>query len=112
MPTRCLLGEVTEQPDLGRKAHVEACIDSLYDNVHEAHDIKCSRPSQIDDEVRMLGRHLRLPHLETLAPGFLYQLAGIRRWRIRKDTSRIRICLLYTSDAADEEDSVDLGGRG
>ena len=21
-------------------------------------------------------------------------------------------CLLYTSDAADEEDSVDLGGRG
>src|SRR5674536_400509 len=24
---------------------------------------------------------------------------------------RTRICLLYTSDAADEEDSVDLGGR-
>ena len=24
---------------------------------------------------------------------------------------RILICLLYTSDAADEEDSVDLGGR-
>ena len=24
---------------------------------------------------------------------------------------RIRRCLLYTSDAADEEDSVDLGGR-
>ena len=23
----------------------------------------------------------------------------------------ITICLLYTSDAADEEDSVDLGGR-
>eukprot|EP00658_Telonema_sp_P-2_P050833 TRINITY_DN38867_c0_g1_i3.p1 TRINITY_DN38867_c0_g1~~TRINITY_DN38867_c0_g1_i3.p1 ORF type:complete len:102 (+),score=9.71 TRINITY_DN38867_c0_g1_i3:217-522(+) len=23
----------------------------------------------------------------------------------------IKICLLYTSDAADEEDSVDLGGR-
>ena len=23
----------------------------------------------------------------------------------------IRACLLYTSDAADEEDSVDLGGR-
>ena len=22
------------------------------------------------------------------------------------------VCLLYTSDAADEEDSVDLGGRG
>eukprot|EP00658_Telonema_sp_P-2_P055699 TRINITY_DN44262_c0_g1_i1.p1 TRINITY_DN44262_c0_g1~~TRINITY_DN44262_c0_g1_i1.p1 ORF type:complete len:123 (-),score=28.55 TRINITY_DN44262_c0_g1_i1:46-414(-) len=25
--------------------------------------------------------------------------------------SAINICLLYTSDAADEEDSVDLGGR-
>src|SRR5664280_2803597 len=25
--------------------------------------------------------------------------------------SRFRLCLLYTSDAADEEDSVDLGGR-
>ena len=24
---------------------------------------------------------------------------------------RLRICLLYTYDAADEEDSVDLGGR-
>ena len=24
---------------------------------------------------------------------------------------RARSCLLYTSDAADEEDSVDLGGR-
>ena len=23
----------------------------------------------------------------------------------------VNICLLYTSDAADEEDSVDLGGR-
>src|SRR5665648_1294709 len=26
-------------------------------------------------------------------------------------TADIKICLLYTSDAADEEDSVDLGGR-
>ena len=25
--------------------------------------------------------------------------------------SNCKICLLYTSDAADEEDSVDLGGR-
>src|SRR5664279_4587593 len=25
--------------------------------------------------------------------------------------SQLHICLLYTSDAADEEDSVDLGGR-
>src|SRR5665648_805057 len=26
-------------------------------------------------------------------------------------SDRVKICLLYTSDAADEEDSVDLGGR-
>src|SRR5664280_3136610 len=26
-------------------------------------------------------------------------------------SERVRDCLLYTSDAADEEDSVDLGGR-
>ena len=28
-----------------------------------------------------------------------------------KDTVKVRICLLYTSDAADERSSVDLGGR-
>ena len=27
-------------------------------------------------------------------------------------SERFNDCLLYTSDAADEEDSVDLGGRG
>ena len=26
-------------------------------------------------------------------------------------TVQVQVCLLYTSDAADEEDSVDLGGR-
>src|SRR5664279_3098722 len=29
----------------------------------------------------------------------------------RKTEGEINSCLLYTSDAADEEDSVDLGGR-
>src|SRR5664279_6200617 len=29
----------------------------------------------------------------------------------RNEPSRLKTCLLYTSDAADEEDSVDLGGR-
>src|SRR5664280_3427830 len=33
---------------------------------------------------------------------------GQRLWPM---CSRYHICLLYTSDAADEEDSVDLGGR-
>src|SRR5664280_3754533 len=30
---------------------------------------------------------------------------------LKIDPEQFRSCLLYTSDAADEEDSVDLGGR-
>src|SRR5664280_3833238 len=30
---------------------------------------------------------------------------------VHLQTGRFGVCLLYTSDAADEEDSVDLGGR-
>src|SRR5664280_1922527 len=30
---------------------------------------------------------------------------------LKKSISRCIVCLLYTSDAADEEDSVDIGGR-
>ena len=37
-------------------------------------------------------------------------VAGIKSLRIGK-MIEVKICLLYTSDAADEEDSVDLGGR-
>src|SRR5664280_3908780 len=37
---------------------------------------------------------------------------GNTGWNDEDDESgRIWVCLLYTSDAADEEDSVDLGGR-
>eukprot|EP00656_Telonema_subtile_P012636 TRINITY_DN16371_c0_g1_i3.p1 TRINITY_DN16371_c0_g1~~TRINITY_DN16371_c0_g1_i3.p1 ORF type:complete len:110 (-),score=25.15 TRINITY_DN16371_c0_g1_i3:17-346(-) len=38
---------------------------------------------------------------------------GDRRTRPTRDTllNNVLSCLLYTSDAADEEDSVDLGGR-
>ena len=37
----------------------------------------------------------------------------VRDWDVWNGqlTERRQICLLYTSDAADEEDSVDLGGR-
>ena len=34
-----------------------------------------------------------------------------RRKRFLKDVKQGMICLLYTSDAADERSSVDLGGR-
>src|SRR5665648_809171 len=33
------------------------------------------------------------------------------RGQIQKEMDQLVACLLYTSDAADEEDSVDLGGR-
>src|SRR5664279_5136202 len=40
-----------------------------------------------------------------------FRLSRPDRARNRPDQSEVRNCLLYTSDAADEEDSVDLGGR-
>ena len=33
------------------------------------------------------------------------------RWSFESTSDRSRTCLLYTSDAADERSSVDLGGR-
>ena len=39
-------------------------------------------------------------------------LRGHRRGQRRlSDTAGLFVCLLYTSDAADERSSVDLGGR-
>ena len=38
-------------------------------------------------------------------------MKNINRFFGMKPSSKSQTCLLYTSDAADEEDSVDLGGR-
>src|SRR5674536_394853 len=46
------------------------------------------------------------PHWETSRT-----LNSLRKSRCTATTRRSPSCLLYTSDAADEEDSVDLGGR-
>ena len=43
--------------------------------------------------------------------GGLRSQAGPRRGRAGPPPGRDRGCLLYTSDAADERSSVDLGGR-
>ena len=40
-----------------------------------------------------------------------YRLKTVGKFRVYCTQSTFYICLLYTSDAADEEDSVDLGGR-
>src|SRR5664280_3809731 len=41
----------------------------------------------------------------------LFQAMYKKRAECEKIHGHIKHCLLYTSDAADEEDSVDLGGR-
>src|SRR5664280_3669527 len=58
------------------------------------------------------GRTLNQPALESFPHrGLLFlQMKGLHR-QARFLQEPYRICLLYTSDAADEEDSVDLGGR-
>ena len=38
-------------------------------------------------------------------------LIGIVVFTLHSKLGKVQTCLLYTSDAADEEDSVDLGGR-
>src|SRR5665648_1086038 len=46
-------------------------------------------------------------------PEILADLDSLTETEVEQDNKRflLRSCLLYTSDAADEEDSVDLGGR-
>src|SRR5664280_3145682 len=48
------------------------------------------------------------PSVAALRAEILEKVAAYAR---RRWTPQTYICLLYTSDAADEEDSVDLGGR-
>ena len=41
----------------------------------------------------------------------IVRAAGLKRTLIEASGNGPQICLLYTSDAADERSSVDLGGR-
>src|SRR5678816_3536965 len=60
-------------------------------------------PSDVDDLAKVS------PVYETL-PGWEERLAGVRSFEQLPVAARA-YCLLYTSDAADERSSVDLGGR-
>eukprot|EP00658_Telonema_sp_P-2_P000258 TRINITY_DN10090_c0_g2_i1.p1 TRINITY_DN10090_c0_g2~~TRINITY_DN10090_c0_g2_i1.p1 ORF type:complete len:100 (-),score=15.66 TRINITY_DN10090_c0_g2_i1:52-351(-) len=67
----------------------------------------CSAGSQVNHTLKEL--------LQNGVPGHTVLLEGLRdvespnvEW---KSCHQTQDCLLYTSDAADEEDSVDLGGR-
>ena len=59
----------------------------------------CIRDSRITDLIKAFFP----PQVWNRRPGQGYALAG--------DQGGLYICLLYTSDAADERSSVDLGGR-
>src|SRR5664280_2575789 len=72
---------------------------------------------------RTLGS-LLLKRRRLVSPLSLYEAEVIstRLWKVSMDSisrraplspliGHCQLCLLYTSDAADEEDSVDLGGR-
>ena len=41
----------------------------------------------------------------------LQQLSSEQFWGLLRLARELKVCLLYTSDAADERSSVDLGGR-
>eukprot|EP00658_Telonema_sp_P-2_P030146 TRINITY_DN22821_c0_g1_i1.p1 TRINITY_DN22821_c0_g1~~TRINITY_DN22821_c0_g1_i1.p1 ORF type:complete len:434 (+),score=50.03 TRINITY_DN22821_c0_g1_i1:225-1526(+) len=47
----------------------------------------------------------------TVAIKKVFDLKSMDQEDLSRTLNEIKVCLLYTSDAADEEDSVDLGGR-
>ena len=53
---------------------------------------------------RKMENPVHLMKIFGLEPGFVRDIYGVI-------LERPRLCLLYTSDAADERSSVDLGGR-
>ena len=64
---------------------------------------------QLSTAVILLDEDLNIQDLNQAAQNLLsisvHQVKGVSLEKA------IQVCLLYTSDAADEEDSVDLGGR-
>eukprot|EP00658_Telonema_sp_P-2_P005265 TRINITY_DN11971_c0_g1_i1.p1 TRINITY_DN11971_c0_g1~~TRINITY_DN11971_c0_g1_i1.p1 ORF type:complete len:178 (+),score=44.28 TRINITY_DN11971_c0_g1_i1:33-536(+) len=66
-------------------------------------------PADFKQALRNLNLNLSAPEIARL----IAKTGSISNGNIdyHKITSVFQTCLLYTSDAADEEDSVDLGGR-
>src|SRR5678809_1013973 len=71
--------------------------DSLMHEVLKQHDIGMAKMSKISDAKNRIQHDIdSISKLST---------------DLQKKSLQYRICLLYTSDAADERSSVDLGGR-
>src|SRR5665648_155760 len=68
----------------------------------------------VDDSpgVWRVSLDIRHKDVDEEAPRYHFRLRiiGFFRW-CSEEQLEDEVCLLYTSDAADEEDSVDLGGR-
>ena len=54
---------------------------------------------------RLLAGHVPPQALQVV------RIAPIQERVLRRTPGQVQVCLLYTSDAADERSSVDLGGR-
>src|SRR5665648_229436 len=63
-------------------------------------------PVRMDDGSLRVFQGYRVQHNDARGPN-----KGGIRFHPSETLDTVRACLLYTSDAADEEDSVDLGGR-
>ena len=61
--------------------------------------------------VVMVGMIIAFLSPSTGVINHLLEFVGLQRINFMTDPKWFKTCLLYTSDAADEEDSVDLGGR-
>ena len=77
----------------------------------------CQAEDGIRDLVRSRGlgdvykRQIQIPTLDFLAILPQLVLVGMALLILMAEVTLLRNCLLYTSDAADERSSVDLGGR-
>src|SRR5664279_1912090 len=87
----------------------------IHEEVQVGHDVAFAQTifRQLEDEILATGMlisgRLAKPHGVAFA-GATSRRRVVPAAGIRSDP-RHHACLLYTSDAADEEDSVDLGGR-
>eukprot|EP00658_Telonema_sp_P-2_P060975 TRINITY_DN4974_c0_g1_i2.p3 TRINITY_DN4974_c0_g1~~TRINITY_DN4974_c0_g1_i2.p3 ORF type:complete len:132 (-),score=16.51 TRINITY_DN4974_c0_g1_i2:71-466(-) len=73
-------------------------------------EVACHVATQCHDENERVANPDGTPHVRFVGNG-LIEAFGEWETALNDAVGHIICCLLYTSDAADEEDSVDLGGR-
>eukprot|EP00658_Telonema_sp_P-2_P058790 TRINITY_DN47361_c0_g1_i1.p1 TRINITY_DN47361_c0_g1~~TRINITY_DN47361_c0_g1_i1.p1 ORF type:complete len:122 (+),score=30.09 TRINITY_DN47361_c0_g1_i1:114-479(+) len=89
----------------------EMCIRDSVHHLHHPHKTIHSKPLPNPRRIRSHHPKVALPRLvprDRRLHGHATEEGELRQRVLLKQSGH---CLLYTSDAADEEDSVDLGGR-